>query len=69
MPSLIEVTWNYTYSPIKYLTVQACHSFGREKNAMFHEFEHPRFGSIMSVVAVKPIYKGNLYQRSLKVVN
>ncbi|XP_023325419.1 histone-lysine N-methyltransferase SETD7 [Eurytemora carolleeae] len=36
---------------------KACHSFGREKNAMFHEFEHPRFGSIMSVVAVKPIYK------------
>jgi len=34
---------------------KACHSF-QEKNAMFNEFEHPRFGVIMSIVAIKPIH-------------
>ena len=33
---------------------KACHSFD-EKNAAFQEFEHPRFGRIMSVVALRDI--------------
>lgn len=33
---------------------KACHSF-EHKNSVFREFEHPRFGRIMSVVAVKDI--------------
>lgn len=35
---------------------KACHSF-KEKNSMFHDFEHPRFGEIMSIVALKNIRK------------
>ena len=33
---------------------KACHSF-EHKNSVFKEFEHPRFGRIMSVVAIKDI--------------
>ena len=33
---------------------KACHSF-EKKNAVFKEFEHPRFGRIMSVVAIRDI--------------
>ena len=33
---------------------KACHSF-EMKNAAFREFEHPRFGRIMSVVALRDI--------------
>ena len=36
---------------------KACHSFER-RNAAFQEFEHPRFGRIMSVVAVRDIAPG-----------
>ena len=36
---------------------KACHSF-TDKNSTFQEFEHPRFGRIMSVVAVKNIRQG-----------
>ena len=36
---------------------KACHSF-QQKNSVFREFEHPRFGRIMSVVAVKDIEQG-----------
>jgi len=35
---------------------KACHSFWG-KNAMFYEFEHPRFGAIMSIIATKHIHK------------
>merc|ERR1712106_327662 len=33
---------------------KACHSF-EHKNSVFREFEHPRFGRVMSVVAVRDI--------------
>ena len=36
---------------------KACHSF-QQKNSVFREFEHPRFGCIMSVVAVRDIEQG-----------
>ncbi len=35
---------------------KCCHSF--EPNAYFHEIYHPRFGSIMSIVAIKEILRG-----------
>lgn len=35
---------------------KACHSF-EMKNAAFREFEHPRFGRIMSVVALRDIQR------------
>ena len=34
---------------------KACHTFGKRKNARFECLWHPRFGSIMSVVALKHI--------------
>ena len=34
---------------------------------MFHDFEHPRFGEIMSIVALKNIRKGN-YNNNKKVI-
>jgi len=36
---------------------KACHDFAK-KNAAFQEFEHPRFGCIMSVVALRDIEAG-----------
>ena len=36
---------------------KACHSFDC-KNSVFQEFEHPRFGRIMSVVAARDIQQG-----------
>ena len=36
---------------------KACHHF-QLRNSAFEEFEHPRFGRIMSVVAVKDIKEG-----------
>merc|ERR1719273_272434 len=34
---------------------KACHTFGKRKNARFECLWHPRFGSIMSVVALRTI--------------
>ena len=36
---------------------KACHHFNR-RNSAFQEFEHPRFGRIMSIVAVRDIEEG-----------
>jgi len=36
---------------------KACHDFAK-KNAAFQEFEHPRFGCVMSVVALRDIKPG-----------
>ena len=37
---------------------KACHTFGKRKNARFESLWHPRFGHIMSVVALKTILTG-----------
>ena len=34
---------------------KACHTFGAAKNARFEALWHPRFGLIMSVVAIRDI--------------
>jgi len=52
IPEESQTTNNYCAT----LGHKACHSFS-DRNAMFNEFEHPRFGAIMSVIATKDIHQ------------